>query len=405
MTRLKKARVSTDVYTLALQRMNHVYDMFDHVAVSFSGGKDSTAVLNVALEVARERGRLPLRVIHFDEEALAVDVEDYVRRVSRLPDVALEWYAVPIKHRSAVSRDHPYWYPWAPEDRDLWCRDMPPEAVTDIPGYNPEQVKGRLTIPELIALLFPPDLGRCAVCLGIRTDESLMRLRSVINRETDNYIIEHKTGFGSGPVISYRNLWKVYPIYDWSVDDVWVAPARFGWDYCRYYDKLEMLGVSRPAQRLAPPFGDEPSRDLYSYAATYPDLWEKMVNRVPGANTGRMYSRTELYGAEKMPKKPEDVTWPDFLAQYIRRHEPEIQVKTAAQIRKMMRLHNQKTNNAPLMDSAPHPTTGLSWEALLQIAVRSDVKGRKVPDARAGADAWRKYSRALAAQRGHSGDE
>jgi predicted phosphoadenosine phosphosulfate sulfurtransferase len=50
---LPRRPVDADVYTLALERSAYTFEHFDHVAVSFSGGKDSTAVLNVALEVAR----------------------------------------------------------------------------------------------------------------------------------------------------------------------------------------------------------------------------------------------------------------------------------------------------------------------------------------------------------------
>ena len=67
---LKKQTTDTDVHTAAVARFHDLFDRFDKVAVSFSGGKDSTACLNVALEVARERGRLPLDVYFFDEEAI-----------------------------------------------------------------------------------------------------------------------------------------------------------------------------------------------------------------------------------------------------------------------------------------------------------------------------------------------
>jgi predicted phosphoadenosine phosphosulfate sulfurtransferase len=53
--------------------------------VSFSGGKDSTAVLNTALVVAKELGRLPLDVVFFDEEAIHPPTIEYVERVRQAP--------------------------------------------------------------------------------------------------------------------------------------------------------------------------------------------------------------------------------------------------------------------------------------------------------------------------------
>ena len=60
----KKRDIETDVYTLALERINRTYDIFDNVVVMFSGGKDSTVCLNMTLEVAKEKGGIPIRKIY-----------------------------------------------------------------------------------------------------------------------------------------------------------------------------------------------------------------------------------------------------------------------------------------------------------------------------------------------------
>ena len=51
----KKQLQDQNVYDAALDRINYLYDRFDNIIVSFSGGKDSTALLNITLEVARKR--------------------------------------------------------------------------------------------------------------------------------------------------------------------------------------------------------------------------------------------------------------------------------------------------------------------------------------------------------------
>ncbi len=105
----QKREVGKSVYDLALERIRYVYDLFDTIAVSFSGGKDSTTVLNLALQVAHERNKLPLYVFHFDEEAIPTEVADYVRRVYNRPDVDLKWWCVPIKHTNACSSESDSW--------------------------------------------------------------------------------------------------------------------------------------------------------------------------------------------------------------------------------------------------------------------------------------------------------
>jgi predicted phosphoadenosine phosphosulfate sulfurtransferase len=74
----KKREINRNVYDLALERINRTYDIFDKVVIMFSGGKDSTVCLNLTLQVAKERNKLPLEVYFFDEEAIPYETIDYV---------------------------------------------------------------------------------------------------------------------------------------------------------------------------------------------------------------------------------------------------------------------------------------------------------------------------------------
>ena len=64
-----KRWLGMDVFTAARSRLAEVFDAFERVFVSFSGGKDSGVVVQLALDIAREKGRLPLDVLHIDLEA------------------------------------------------------------------------------------------------------------------------------------------------------------------------------------------------------------------------------------------------------------------------------------------------------------------------------------------------
>ena len=46
-----------NVYEATVERLNFIFDEFDKVCISFSGGKDSGVVLNMAIDIARARGR------------------------------------------------------------------------------------------------------------------------------------------------------------------------------------------------------------------------------------------------------------------------------------------------------------------------------------------------------------
>ncbi len=359
---LKKKSTGETVYELGLTRTRRAYDLFDHVAVSFSGGKDSTVCLHLALAVAEERGRLPLDVFFFDEEAIHPETVEYMREVGQREDVRLRWYCLPVRHRNACSRKSPYWHSWAPEDREKWCRELPAEAITELAGFT------RQPIPECNGLLFPKSLGSVGVIVGLRATESLRRYRVVARRVADNFIAQDAHA---------KHIQLVKPIYDWLTEDVWTAPKLFGWNYNRTYDVFQKTGMTRHQQRVCPPYGEEPLGGLYKYAICWPDLWEKMLARVPGAHCAAKYARTPLYAFGDVPSwDPGDD--PKKLIARALAHWPETtRAKIAQRINVEIRNHYRKTRE-PI--PAEHPgETGVTWKWLYMLAVRGDFKGRRTP--------------------------
>lgn len=378
---LKKKDLDEDVWTLAVQRARQLYDMFDHVAVQFSGGKDSTATLHAVLAAAHEKPeeRLPLRVVFWDEEIVSKETEDYVRRISQRDDVALEWYCIPIKHRNAASSKQPYWAPWAPEDKHKWVRPLPPEAITDLPGgyaglHDPEK---RLHHSDLSPLIFDPAIhGEACEALGIRAAESLRRYGAVSKREKDNWIIRNTLKAVRGA------LWKAYPVYDWSTQDVWTAPKLLGWDYNHNYDLQEMHGLTSHSQRVGPPFGNEALQKLNMWPVLFPDLWEKMIERVPGVATAARYATTELYAWGEYPEKPDGITWPQFIKQILDKLDPEARRDNAEAITNHINTHKRASGNELIPEKAWHPESGASWDYLAMLAQRGDMMGRRAPSNR-----------------------
>lgn len=375
----KKKEIEQNVHELALERIRRTYDIFDNVVVMFSGGKDSTVCLNLALEVAKERNKLPLEVYFFDEEAIPYETIDYVKRVADLPEVKMQWLCVPVKHRNGCSRSEPYWYPWAPEDIDKWVRPMPDYDCVltgDDLDFFPSEASQRPTVPECNGLLFPPQTwGEVGVIMGIRSEESLTRYRTILQtgdgKRYEDYIISLKSKTALG------NVFKVCPIYDMKTVDVWTLPQKFNWDYNTTYDILEKLGLTHLQQRCAPPYGEEPMRGLWQYSVAFPDIWEKMQTRVAGAATAARYANTELYGFGGLPQKPNDMTWLEFIKYYVGKHPQPYRSEVAKRIQEQIDAHYQKTSE-PILQTH-HYMTGVGWEYLLRIAMRGDYKGRKQP--------------------------
>jgi predicted phosphoadenosine phosphosulfate sulfurtransferase len=359
----EKKLTGLSVYEAALERVRYLYKRFDHVCVSFSGGKDSTATLHVCIEVARELGKLPVHAIFVDEEVLPPTTVAYVERVRAMPEVQLDWYCLPVKHRNACSLDSPYWTCWDASQRDKWVRQPPPWAICE----HPELEKG-MEYQTWMGRLFPNERGAVCILLGIRADESLRRMQMIMNKKNDAFVKIRAEN---------QNTYRAFPIYDWRSSDVWRLVMEKGYDYNRTYDLMNKtkLHNSLNRQRVCQPFGEEPLRSLWMWSECWPELWPKVLARVPGVATAWRYANTELY---LLNTKPAELSWQDYAMLLAGQYTDEgSRTKVEATIRKVMARHYKETDD-PIADEKDHPLTGVSWRLIAKLAGMGDFKGRKV---------------------------
>ncbi len=370
-----KKVLDINVWEATLQRVRRAYDLFDTIVVSFSGGKDSTVALHAVLHVAEELGKGPVPVIFNDEEAIPWETVEYMHRVAQRPDVEMMWLCLPFQLRNACSRKHPYWWTWAPESKDSWVRPMPEGSyvIQELAGVTDVPVNQRPGFPEAAwRLVLPDKYGTVGMVMGIRAAESVTRYRHSTNRKVDNYLIS-SANRKENPL---KHITKVYAIYDWSTQDVWTAPATFGWDYNRAYDAMEMAGVGHSQQRCSPAFGEEPIEGLWQYSICFPDVWDRMQERVPGVGAAVRYSRTELYGYGGTPDRPYGMSWGEWITHWLEKHNPEGARLAAENVKSFINYHYGMTPE-PILPNTSHPDSGISWKVITKLAMRGDFKNRK----------------------------
>ncbi|MCU7701512.1 DUF3440 domain-containing protein [Enterococcus gallinarum] len=108
-----------------------------------------------------------------------------------------------------------------------------------------------------------------------------------------------------------ENAVNFYPIYDWLVEDVWRAYSKYNWIINDFYESLYKVGVPLSQMRICQPYGLQQRKGLAQYALVEPQTWEKVVNRVSGANFGKIYSKTTLLSHYKTDK-PAHMTWQEY---------------------------------------------------------------------------------------------
>jgi predicted phosphoadenosine phosphosulfate sulfurtransferase len=302
-----KTYLDVDVFTAARQRINRVFDDFEKVYVSFSGGKDSGVLLNLALGIARERDRLPVHVLVVDLEAQYKLTVDFVQRMVGRSDVVVHWVCLPLHLRNSVSQFQPFWLCWDPERQDQWVRPIP-----DHPGVIKDEMffpffRRGMEFEELV-----PEFGewfadgtRTACLVGIRSDESLNRFRTIQLESKVRW-----AGFGWTTLVT-PNVYNAYPIYDWAVEDVWTATTREKWDYNRVYDLMYLAGLTPHQMRLCQPYGDDQRKGLWLFKILEPETWDSVVSRVEGANFGSRHSRSRLVGLGRADL-PQGHTWKSY---------------------------------------------------------------------------------------------
>ena len=283
---MPKRGLGVDCYSAAVERINWTFDNFERIYLSFSAGKDSTAMLHMVMDEAIKRNR-KIGIFFLDWECQIGLTIDFAKRMFAHYADHIEpyWIALPVKTWNACSQIEPEWTAWDSEKKELWVRQPEPESITDGSAF-PFYYEG-MPFEELV-----PAFGEwyaqgktCACFVGIRADESLNRFRTVARANKPKY--EGKAWTTN----AIADVWNVYPIYDWRTDDVWTYCGKFQKPYNRLYDRMHQAGVKISQMRICEPFGDEARKGLWLYQVVEPQMWAKVCLRVAGANTGALYSQ------------------------------------------------------------------------------------------------------------------
>ena len=310
---MKKIVQDCNVYEALQDRLKFIFEEFEEIYVSFSGGKDSGLLLNLVLDYKRKYyPDRKIGVFHQDFEAQYRQTTEYVERTfERIKDeVEPYWVCLPMATKTSVSSYEMYWYPWDDEKEDLWVRSMPEHEYVINLNHNPFSLYKYKMHQEDLAKQFARWYRkihgkRKTICLlGTRATESLMRYSSVVNKKyrykDQSWITE-----------LFKEVWCASPLYDWSSEDVWTANAKFNYEYNPLYDLYYKAGVNINKMRVASPFNESAKESLNLYRILDPDTWLKLVGRVQGANFCAIYGRTKAMGYRSV-KLPKGHTWKSY---------------------------------------------------------------------------------------------
>jgi len=313
----KKIYQKIDVYQAVQKRLKTIFDTFDNIYVSFSGGKDSGLLLNLCIQYMRKHGiTKKIGVFHQDFEAQYTETTNYVERMMTSNPDLIEpyWVCMPMTVDVSTSAFQKYWIPWNPAEKDIWVREMPTHpCVINLDNHKFDFYKQAMLEGNLYAGFSPwyhnhvcGGQGKTICLVGIRTDESLNRFRAIVRADKGMHPGLHwTTKMG-------EDIYSGYPLYDWGVEDVWTANAKFEFDYNKLYDLFYYAGASIHEMRVASPFLSFGTNSLKLYRAIEPNVWAKLLGRVQGCNFTSIYAGTGAMGWKNI-KLPPNHTWKSYL--------------------------------------------------------------------------------------------
>lgn len=317
---MPKRPLGMDVHEAAQQRIEWTFDRFPRVYVSFSAGKDSTVMLHMVASEAQRRGRR-IGVLLVDLEGqYRLTMEHAKTVIDQYADVIdLYWVCLPIALRNAVSVYQPKWQCWDPDVPDAWIRPMPEWAIGDeefFPFFQ-RDMEFEEFVPEFGEWYSQGEDTACLV--GIRTDESLNRYRTIASQSKERVEGRQWTTMVTDHVAN------VYPIYDWKTEDIWTYHGKNkDKPYNRLYDLMGMAGLPLSLMRICQPYGDDQRRGLWLFHLIEPETWARVVARVNGANGGALYVQEwgNINGYRKITK-PEGHTWQSFAEMLVASMPPQ----------------------------------------------------------------------------------
>jgi predicted phosphoadenosine phosphosulfate sulfurtransferase len=301
---------NVNVYDASQDRIKFIFDNFEKIYLSFSGGKDSGLLLNLLIKYMRENNitkKIGIQIL--DNEANYEYSIKFMHKIlqQNIDLLDVYWCCMPITLPCTVSSYDVEWQCWGEKDKHKWIRPMPdyPYIVNfhnhkfdffvenmnydDFwDGFAEWYSQGKLT----------------ANLIGIRASESLNRFRAILNGEKETLHGQCWTKKNT------QNVFNCYPIYDWKTEDIWTANVKYDFLYNELYDIFYKAGIKVHKMRVASPFMSESKSSLGLYRVIDPIVWAKLCARVHGANFIATYGKQLGYKSFKLPPNH---TWKSFV--------------------------------------------------------------------------------------------
>ena len=289
-----------NVYQESIKRIEFLFDEFEEIVIGFSGGKDSTVTLFLALEVAEKKNRLPLNVLFIDQEAEWQGTIDYVKKIMYDKRVKPYWFQMPIVITNNASAFERYNYCWQEGKDKEWIRSKDEISIK-------KNIYNKNRFHDLFSSILEKEFKNKKTCYlsGVRTQEAPKRLIALTNSLTYKHITY-------GKILNKKmQHYTIYPIYDWQIKDVWKYIHDNNLEYCKIYDAMYSHGVKLQDMRISNLHHETAIQALLLVQEIEPKTWNKISTRISGSDTVKQLKDNAFRCPKELPYMFE--SWQEYI--------------------------------------------------------------------------------------------
>ena len=202
------------VLNASRRRISYVFDEYDNIVVSISGGKDSTVLAHLALKEANKRGR-KIGLFFLDEEVVYDSTIKQIEYLMNLfPNNTIKlWYQIEFRLTNATSLKEGQLICWEAGKHKIWMRQKNKESI-----QHKSWDKEKETVRDKNKGFGFYDVldnfqnnGQHCVYGWIKSSESMNRWRAVSRPDTRSAF--GVQNFRTGALLSIRYMTLIFTIF------------------------------------------------------------------------------------------------------------------------------------------------------------------------------------------------
>ena len=287
-----------NVLEAARERISYIFDNFERIIVSISGGKDSTVLAHLALTEAHKRGR-KIGLFYLDEEVVyqaTIDQVEYL--MSLYPENTIRyWFQIEFNLTNSVSLTDGQVHCWEKAKKPLWMHKRNKKNILT-PPWSHETViadKNKGFGYYDVITNFEMSTPHTAHLVGLRATESPNRYRAVTKNPGYKDVMWSTRGANGSA--------SFYPLYDWNYMDIWKYIGETGIRYHRYYDFCFLKGTNPALMRVSSLTHEKAYHSIADLPEFEPETYEKLLKRIKGISFAQETAKNKkMFMAQKLPK-------------------------------------------------------------------------------------------------------